>query len=369
MRDRTGLKTALASIGYYLSENIDNDIELYCAGREGKKFALILLDNRCDVVKGRGAVERIFEMARNGRVIQGHSDWNIFMIITDICKDRNLTGIKNVLYLNESDYSLKGNRIDNIFSEDVRNIKKLLRCLQLEKLHSRNEVGMAKSYREHRVILTPLLIILNIAIYILCHDKNDIYGISKDLLDRGQYYRMLTYAFMHTGVIHLAVNMISLGLIGKVLEKQIGWIKMLFVYIAAVIVGAEMSTMFTSSPATITVGASGAICGLIAANIVSIAFLPMELHGSAITNCITWLLTILVYGTFRNVDNICHMGGALGGALAMLILAFASQTIFLGNIEEANRYHASKLNEIKRRMYRYDGSRDNNPNIYLWEER
>ena len=369
MKDRTGIKTALASIGYHLSDYIDTDVELYIAGRDGKKFALILLDNRSDLVNGKISVERVFYLAKNSRSIQGDNSFNIFMLITDICKDRHLTNLRNVLYFNEGDYTLKGKNVDSVFNNEVAQIRKLFECLGNEKLYFRKSAGMASINKEHKVILTPILIIMNIALYLFFNDKNDMYGVSKALVEDGQIYRMLTYAFMHAGILHLAFNMLSLGIIGRVLEKQIGWASMLFVYISAAIVGAEISVKFAANTETITVGASGAICGLIAANVVSVAFLPRERHGTAISSSIIWLLTIFVYGTFRNVDNMCHMGGAFGGLIAMLILAFAVQTVFLGNVADANRYHFERLAEQRKRMFRTDGSRDNNPNIFILEDR
>lgn len=366
MHDRTGLKTALPSVGYHNAGTIDNEAELFIGCHDNKKIAIIVLDNRCDMVASKHGIDRFLEVARNDARLT--PDFNILIVITDVCKDRRLQNIKNVLYFNEYNYTLKGGRCDKVFKKDIELLKQLTEALAKERFYTGNKLGLLSAFSDHAVIATPIFIIVNILVYAFFYKNADVFGVSKNLMEAGEYYRILSYAVMHGSILHLAFNMLSLWFIGKALEKQIGVLPFITVYVVSAIIGAEVSVYFTESPDIPTVGASGAICGLIAANIISVMFLPKERHGTAITASFIWLASILIYGTMENVDNYCHIGGILGGALAMLIIDMAISIVFSEKICEANEYYYKRLNKIRKRMLRYNGSRERNPRCYILNE-
>ena len=366
MNDRIGLQVALPSIGYHRANNIDTDIELYLGSNGKEKLALIVIDNRGDIVSSVHGIKRVIELAKESRAIAG-ADFNFLVIVKDICKNNKFTNAENVLFFNEYDYSIKGNNYSPVFKDDVRKLKEVIGNIKKEKLFNDNRLGIVSAFKEHHVIVTPILIVLLILIYMFFNDKNDVYGISKELLSEGEYYRTITYAFMHASLLHLAANMISLGIIGFTLERQIGALPFLSVYLVSAVIGAYVSTIYSSDPAIITVGASGSICGLIAANIVSVMFLPKDRHGNAIIASVIWLLIIFAYGTMGNVDNACHIGGAIGGVITMLLFDFAVGIVFSSNVIEANNYHFMRLNERKTIMNRMDGSRDYSSPCFILE--
>jgi membrane associated rhomboid family serine protease len=128
----------------------------------------------------------------------------------------------------------------------------------------------------------------------------------------GQYWRLITGGFLHASIIHIAFNMYLLWILGQMLEPAIGSVRFLAVYFAALLAGSFGSLLL--EPQVITVGASGAIFGLM-------GFAFFELRGRGIDPFqagIGWLIVLnLVLGlVLNNVSIGGHLGGLAGGALA-----------------------------------------------------
>jgi len=77
----------------------------------------------------------------------------------------------------------------------------------------------------------------------------------------GQWYRMFTAMFLHASFFHLAVNMYSLYFVGSIMEQVIGRWRFLLLYLASGLAGSAGALVL--SPLTPTVGASGAIFGVL----------------------------------------------------------------------------------------------------------
>ena len=135
-------------------------------------------------------------------------------------------------------------------------------------------------------------------------------------LGEGEWYRLLTAAFLHYGPIHLGLNMLGLWWIGRPLEDWLGPFRYLLLYLVSGLAGSAGALLM--SPDAITVGASGAIFGILGAAIVLERQQTYVLGGSAIS-----LLVVNLAFTFA-VPGISiggHLGGAAGGALAILALS------------------------------------------------
>jgi membrane associated rhomboid family serine protease len=135
-------------------------------------------------------------------------------------------------------------------------------------------------------------------------------------LAEGEWYRLLTAAFLHYGPIHLAMNMLAVWWIGRPLEDWLGPLRYVLLYVVAGIAGSAGALI--ASPDAVTVGASGAIFGILGAAIVLERQQTYVLGGSAIT-----LLVVNLAFTFA-VPGISiggHLGGLAGGALAILALS------------------------------------------------
>ncbi len=84
------------------------------------------------------------------------------------------------------------------------------------------------------------------------------------VLQDGQWWRILTGAFLHSGLIHIGVNMMSLWFLGRFIEYALGSSRMLLVYVVSLI-ASGLGVVYFSSPMVPVVGASGAIFGLFGA--------------------------------------------------------------------------------------------------------
>jgi len=135
-------------------------------------------------------------------------------------------------------------------------------------------------------------------------------------LAEGEWWRLLTAAFLHYGPIHLGLNMLALWWIGRPLESYLGSLRYLLLYLVSGLAGSAGALLAT--PNGVTVGASGAIFGILGAAIVLERQGTYVLGGAALP-----LLIVNLAFTFA-VPGISiggHLGGAIGGALAILAMS------------------------------------------------
>jgi membrane associated rhomboid family serine protease len=129
----------------------------------------------------------------------------------------------------------------------------------------------------------------------------------------GDWWRMVTSMFLHGGYFHIAVNMYSLYFVGTILEHVIGRWRFLLLYLASGIAGSAGALVW--SPLTPTVGASGAIFGILGALFV------LERRGAIVTGGqIAGLIVLNLVITFALSSYIsvgAHVGGLIGGIVLM----------------------------------------------------
>jgi membrane associated rhomboid family serine protease len=142
------------------------------------------------------------------------------------------------------------------------------------------------------------------------------------LVDQGDWWRIITSGFLHANPIHLVLNMVVLYFLGQMLEPAFGHLKFVAIYFASLLAGSFGAILLTDA-LTPTVGASGAVYGLIGA---AVAF--YRDRGIAITQSpIFGLLVINVLFTFfyPNVSIGGHLGGLAGGFLAAFLVLEADR--------------------------------------------
>jgi membrane associated rhomboid family serine protease len=128
---------------------------------------------------------------------------------------------------------------------------------------------------------------------------------------RDQYYRLVTGGFLHAGFLHILFNMYLLYLLGTMLEPVLGSVRFSVLYVTALLwgsFGALVQTSFT------TVGASGAIFGLMGAAAVELRSRGIDPLRSDIGALI--LLNLVFSFVISNVSIGGHVGGLIGGILA-----------------------------------------------------
>ena len=150
-----------------------------------------------------------------------------------------------------------------------------------------------------------------------------------------QYYRLLSSGFVHAGLLHLAVNLFVLASFGPVVETIIGPVRLLIVYVAALIGGSYWTFLHNRMNADYkAVGASGAISGIVLSvcvffplSVVSVFFIPMP----AIVFAVLFLLgsAILAQRENRIIGHEAHLGGAVSGLAATVIVEPDAVGLFL----------------------------------------
>lgn len=159
------------------------------------------------------------------------------------------------------------------------------------------------------------------------------FEVDKILIEK-EYYRVLTSGFLHVDWTHLIFNMISLYAFSELLEINVGRIHFLVIYFGSLIAGDLFALFLHKNHGDYnSVGASGAVCGIIFA---SIALFPGLGIGFFILPILipSWIYGLLyviysIYGIKSKRDNIgheAHLGGALIGMLIAIILYPTSLT-------------------------------------------
>jgi membrane associated rhomboid family serine protease len=132
----------------------------------------------------------------------------------------------------------------------------------------------------------------------------------------GDYWRLITAAFLHYGPLHLGLNMLALYWFGTPVEHYLGRARFLLVYLVSGLAGSAGALIVT--PNTPTVGASGAIFGILGAALVLERQRAYVLGGSAMG---VIAINLVFSFTFSNISIGGHIGGLIGGALCMLALS------------------------------------------------
>ena len=135
---------------------------------------------------------------------------------------------------------------------------------------------------------------------------NDLYGIGTH-----EYWRLFTAGFLHDGLLHIAINMVSLWFVGSALEPAIGRVNFLAVYFVSLLAGSFGALWF--SPQIPTLGASGAIFGIFGALIVVARArgIPIWQSGLGFVLVINLLFSL----TVRGISIGDHLGGLVAGLI------------------------------------------------------
>jgi rhomboid protease GluP len=145
----------------------------------------------------------------------------------------------------------------------------------------------------------------------------------------GEWWRLVTYMFLHGGLLHILFNMWCLWDLGSLCESLYGRWTFAAVYLTTGAAGGLASVAW--NPRVLSVGASGAIFGLAGALIASFYLGEFSLPKIAIRGTLRSLVVFAVFnlffgGVFGGIDNACHIGGLVSGlALGAGIAKIAPQ--------------------------------------------
>ena len=134
----------------------------------------------------------------------------------------------------------------------------------------------------------------------------------------GEYYRLFTAMFLHGSLIHIGFNMYVLYVFGPQLENVLGHVRFAILYLLAGL-GGSIASFWFSDPYVLSVGASGAIFGLMGAYAVVGKRLGMDTRQAIGLIGVNLVLGFVISG----VDWRAHIGGLITGAAVAAIMAYA----------------------------------------------
>jgi membrane associated rhomboid family serine protease len=137
----------------------------------------------------------------------------------------------------------------------------------------------------------------------------------------GEWWRLVTSAFLHANLVHLAFNMLMLWWFGQALESALGRGRFVGIYLVSALAGSAGALLL--SPDSYTLGASGAVFGILGAGLVLERRQIYVFGGGAL---VVILLNLAI--TFLGPGNISvggHLGGLVGGMLSVLVLSAAGR--------------------------------------------
>ena len=168
-------------------------------------------------------------------------------------------------------------------------------------------------------LVTKALIAVNVGVFALttavARLTNDL-ALFGPAVDGGEWYRLVTAGFTHAGLLHLAFNMLLLYRLGEVLEARLGRLRYALLYFASLLTGSFGALLV--SPDVFTVGASGAVYGLLGAAAVGLRERGVNLWQSGLGTLLVVNLLFTFFAPGISVGG--HLGGLAGGALLGAVL-------------------------------------------------
>lgn len=187
---------------------------------------------------------------------------------------------------------------------------------QRTRVHTARNIGT-----EPRV--TMALIAINVVVFLIggsfsigngpgggsIYSHGELFGPA--ITNQHEYWRLITSGFLHSGLLHIGFNMYWLYLLGRILEPHLGSVRFAAVYLASLLAGSFGALLV--SPDAHTVGASGAVFGLLGVGLIEerargIRFLQGQFGGM--------ILILLLFSLLPGISIGGHLGGLAGGLLA-----------------------------------------------------
>jgi membrane associated rhomboid family serine protease len=136
------------------------------------------------------------------------------------------------------------------------------------------------------------------------------YGLLASAVHQGQWYRLITAAFLHASPSHIVFNMLTLAIVGSPLEAELGKARTIALYLVSAL-GGSVASYLLSNPGQVGVGASGAIFGMMG------GYFAIARRRRWDTSTIIALIAVNLAISFASatIDWRAHIGGLVAGAL------------------------------------------------------
>lgn len=281
-----------------------------------------------DEVKIRNIMEQIKKKTLSFKV----NTLNINLNVSDRVKVESEKNIDNV-FVKDIDEIKKNKEINEVFpnmKNDLYQSKNSLDLLlnvtnDINKKTETDNKKYEKIFSRKKILITYIIIAICILMYIITvlmglNNMNLlILGANNiELLKHGQFYRLITYGFLHGSIIHLISNMYCLYVIGSQVENNLDKKRFLTIYFISMITGGLLSALFNDG---ISIGASGAIFGLLGALLYFGFHFRLYLSEALKTRIIPVIILNLIIGfAVPGIDVACHIGGLIGGFLSAMMV-------------------------------------------------
>ena len=244
-------------------------------------------------------------------------DFDVVVIEEDYHSGKELNNIFPGIY----------NVIHNVKDTELE-IKDLLESINIStrklKLLSKNKKQLLKKQFGSKIVVLGLIIIA-VIMFIISNLFSLKYSDSASLiylgadykmftLGLGQYWRLITYSFLHGSLVHLISNCLSLYIIGSILESRLGHIKFLFIYFIGVLSAALVHGVLLGN--SLAIGMSGGIYALF-------IYFIIYFMSKRMVNITSLLPTIFINIAINFLPGVSwqgHLGGAIIGLLCFYIL-------------------------------------------------
>jgi membrane associated rhomboid family serine protease len=203
-------------------------------------------------------------------------------------------------------------------------------CVNQGRQTIRRPKTVAGAQLSRRLVVVPTLIALNVAIFAFTVyqanslGQNQFSTLFQDwqlwppIVANGEWWRLLTSGFLHSGPVHIGLNMLVLYLLGRELEPLLGWLRFTAVYLVSLLGGGASVLLFGDENVPV-VGASGAVFGLMGGLLVVVFRQRMDPKPLLATIALNVFISVAV----PNISLLGHLGGLAVGAIATAALVYA----------------------------------------------
>lgn len=295
--------------------------------RNGHLPVVVIINNLGQYIDSSMDFVFFEQIVRNSHHVPSEDDVVLDFLYVVVSSEKIRLKGKNIILINASDGTLCQKRVQKGLQMEADLVAGILEYDNaFEEAWRGKYIGNVKHYRPW---ITMVLVAIQLVICLYTINDPARFGYSPEQVRNGSLIGIFTYMFVHANLIHLIGNMSSLYCIGSVLEEQIGAAKVLCLYLVSGLYGSIMDVIINASSTTVTVGASGAICGLLTALIVKTLMTPKKERHYRVSSLMKSVIIILFSGIMiKNINNVAHIGGMLAGIFFMIIFCQADKIEF-----------------------------------------
>jgi membrane associated rhomboid family serine protease len=207
-----------------------------------------------------------------------------------------------------------------------------MRCPECAR--QRTRVTTAQSFiRGAAPVVTYGLVAINVAVEVVQLATGGTLGgaggslvtngaLSRATVNNGEVWRLVTSGFLHAGLLHLLFNMLSLYIVGGILEPAVGRVRFAVIYFVSLLAGSFGALV--AQPQGLTLGASGAVFGILGAAAVVLHTRGVGVMQSGLG---IWIILNLVLSFRPGISIGGHIGGLIGGSVLAYLMVEAPRRI------------------------------------------